>query len=505
MAVLMSELCGQGVDLIWKQCNEELFAQGLEYLEEAARNGDADALFFLGHCYSWGDGAVGFNDKKAYECYLSGARAGSARCVLGAVRAGQYDDRMKEQSRYSLLESLQLVTEAAAEGEPFAAYQLADAFYYEDFYDILPKCECPAGSCFKWYAQAGEGGIVKAMERAGKCCFTGVYARKDVSAGLYWAEKAASAGSAWGLFRMGIYTLEIQDFEAAFDYFYAAARQGEAEAFYYMGVLLLNGAGTEQDTCEAIKCFEEAAIHDNRECLSKLGEIYSSGEYRDDEKAYYWYSRAYSAGDHQVGLALGRLCCIQGEHQDFERAEKLLSEYAENEEDGEACLILAGLYRRGAVPGASLEKMLEYYERGAAMGNSGCMEELGTIYFEGKEIPRDYSRAFELLSRAFEMGTLREPAQLAFLLQNGYGCKRDEEKAKELYLKAVEKEKNSSVYYELGNLYENGIQLRRDLEKAVDYYRQAALLGDERSRLHLMHFKRNIFGKWKITRRPGNP
>lgn len=36
--------------------------------------GDAEAWFFLGHCYSWGDGAVGFNEKKAYECYLRGLR-----------------------------------------------------------------------------------------------------------------------------------------------------------------------------------------------------------------------------------------------------------------------------------------------------------------------------------------------------------------------------------------------------------------------------------------------
>ena len=95
MAELMSELCEKGVELIWKQCNEALFPQGLEYLKEAAEKGDAEALFFLGHCCSWGDGSVGFNDKKAYEYYLAGAQAGSIRCVLGAARAGQYDDRMK--------------------------------------------------------------------------------------------------------------------------------------------------------------------------------------------------------------------------------------------------------------------------------------------------------------------------------------------------------------------------------------------------------------------------
>lgn len=56
MAVLMSELCSQGADLIWKQCNEELFAQGLEYLERAAEDGGcgcsllSGTLLQLGRC-----------------------------------------------------------------------------------------------------------------------------------------------------------------------------------------------------------------------------------------------------------------------------------------------------------------------------------------------------------------------------------------------------------------------------------------------------------------------
>ena len=149
MAELMSELCEKGVELIWKQCNEALFPQGLEYLKEAAEKGDAEALFFLGHCCSWGDGSVGFNDKKAYEYYLAGAQAGSIRCVLGAARAGQYDDRMKRASRYSLNESFELVAEAAKRGDAFSAYQIAEAFFYEDVYEILPKSERWAGHCFR--------------------------------------------------------------------------------------------------------------------------------------------------------------------------------------------------------------------------------------------------------------------------------------------------------------------------------------------------------------------
>lgn len=498
MAEWMSELCQRGIDLIWKQCNEELFSQGLECLEKASEAGDAEALFFLGHCYSWGDGAVGFNDKKAYECYLAGAGRGSARCILGAVRAGQYDDRIKERAKYSLAESFSMVTRAAVAGEPFAAYQLADAFYYEDLYDILPKGERGAGNCFKWYEKAGEGGIVKAMEKAGTCCFLGIGTRKDESKGLYWAEKAASAGSAWGLGRMGLYMLDQKDVDAAFAYFYAAARQGDDEAPYYLGNLYMNGLGTKTDIKQAIACFEEASRHENKECLAKLGQIYSDGEYRDDEKAYYWYSRAYAAGDRKAAFDLGRLCYLPGEHQDLKRAEELLSQYAAEETDGQTCLLLGDLYMKGDIPGSSMEKAMVCYERGAALGNDECREKLGMLYFEGEEIEPDYTTAFKLFSELLEKGTLKSVCQLAFLYQNGLGCEKNEEAAVKLYQKALECEKSGGAYYELGNLYEKGTQIHRDLEKAVDFYRQAALLGDDRARRRLSHFKRNIFGKWKI-------
>ena len=54
MTILMTGLCEKGADQIWKQCNDAMYAQGVTWLEEAAYAGDAEAWFFLGHCYSWG-------------------------------------------------------------------------------------------------------------------------------------------------------------------------------------------------------------------------------------------------------------------------------------------------------------------------------------------------------------------------------------------------------------------------------------------------------------------
>ena len=65
-----------------------------------------------------------FNEKKAYECYLRGASAGSARAVLGALRAGQYDEQMKQSARYSIEESYRQVRDAAEMGDVYAAWQI---------------------------------------------------------------------------------------------------------------------------------------------------------------------------------------------------------------------------------------------------------------------------------------------------------------------------------------------------------------------------------------------
>lgn len=163
MAILMTGLCEKGVELIWKQCNEELYPQGIEYLEEAAHAGDAEGWFFLGNCYSWGDGAVGFSDKKAYECYKKGIEGGSVRCVLGAARAGQFDEELKKASPCTLEESYRAVLQSAEEGDAFSAFQIAAAYEWETIFDLLQPEEQKRGNCYKWYEQAAKGGIVSAM------------------------------------------------------------------------------------------------------------------------------------------------------------------------------------------------------------------------------------------------------------------------------------------------------------------------------------------------------
>lgn len=500
MAILMTELCEKGVELIWKQCDEDMFSQGLDYLEEAVRAGDPEALFFLGHCYSWGDGAVGFNDMRAYECYKEGARAGSYRCVLGALRAGRYDENLKEIAAHTLEECYEEVLKAATEGDPFAAYQIGAAYEWEDVSALLADKALKTENCLPWYEKAAQGGIVGAMVKAGKCYLNGRFANRDVDKGIYYADQAASRGDAWGLYRMGVYYQEKKNEEAAFEYFRAAASQGDKKAPYRLGCMYLHGWGTERNVGKAIEHFEQAAAREDTACLIELGDIYYNDEVveRNDERCFYWYCRAYAAGDKRAALPLARLYVKSWENQDYQKAEKLFLEAARDETDGSASLALGNFYLSGKSGTADAEQALKYYRAGAEMGNAECMELLGNFYYTGNLVDKNSSKAFYWLNKCLQAGTLYSFSNLAHLYLDGEGCEADEERAIELFELASETEFDGSASYELGYIYERRGESQEDLEIAAEYYQDAIEMGNESAMRRFSHFKKTMFGKWKV-------
>lgn len=162
---------------------------------------------------------------------------------------------------------------------------------------------------------------------------------------------------------------------------------------------------------------------------------------RDDEKAFYWYGKAYAAGIKEAALPLARLYLRPSDEQDTVRAEKLLREAAGIETDGQASLALGNIYRDGLNGEIDMKQAVSWYEKGASQGNPECMEILGCLYFQGEEgVDRDYAKAFEWLNRCEEAGSLQSASKLAYLYMKGEGCTADENKAKELFERAAQTE-----------------------------------------------------------------
>ena len=221
---------------------------------------------------------------------------------------------------------------------------------------------------------------------------------------------------------------------------------------------------------------------------------------RDDEKAFYWYGKAYAAGIKEVALPLARLYLRPSDEQDTVRAEKLLREAAGIETDGQASLALGNIYRDGLNGEIDMKQAVSWYEKGASQGNPECMEILGCLYFQGEEgVDRDYAKAFEWLNRCEEAGSLQSASKLGYLYMKGEGCTADENKAKELFERAAQTECDGYALYELGFIYERKNESPEDLERAAQCYQKAIEMGNESASRRFSHFKKGLFGRWKIT------
>ncbi len=100
-----------------------------------------------------------------------------------------------------------------------------------------------------------------------------------------------------------------QDKEAAFTWYLAAAKQGQAQAQYFTGSKYLLGEGVQRNHKEAARWFSRSAEAGNSDAQFVIGMCYENGVgvKRDIGMAKYWYRRAAAQGDEDAAKALRKL------------------------------------------------------------------------------------------------------------------------------------------------------------------------------------------------------
>lgn len=126
----------------------------------------------------------------------------------------------------------------------------------------------------------------------------------------------------------------------------------------------------------------------------------------------------------------------------------------------------------------------------AKAGDAPAMNEVGTWYYTGKHVSRDYKQAYEWWKKASLKSDVRAIANLGMCYQLGHGVERDSVDAVRLYEKSI-KEGNQALLSQrtenaakssfdamlAGDCYEKGVGVRKDYAKAAGFYAQAAARG----------------------------
>lgn len=98
--------------------------------------------------------------------------------------------------------------------------------------------------------------------------------------------------------------------------------------------------------------------------------------------------------------------------------------------------------------------------------------EIAMKHIYGDGVPEDNERAFELLTRAQQMGHAEAAYNLGICYHYGYGTDEDAAKAFELYLKAADVGYGKGMEL-VGRFYNRGIYVARDRAAAELWLRRA--------------------------------
>ncbi|NTU58973.1 MAG: sel1 repeat family protein [Chlorobiaceae bacterium] len=145
-------------------------------------------------------------------------------------------------------------------------------------------------------------------------CIAQAFAQDETTA-LSILRQKAEQGDSWGqdllgtLYYFGGLGLK-QDYVEAAKWFRLSARQGYAEAEYFLGREYYGGQAGEQNYVEAAKWFRLAAEQGHAAAQFNLGVMYSNGQgvKQDSFAAVKWYQQAAAQGSAEAQFNLGVAC-----------------------------------------------------------------------------------------------------------------------------------------------------------------------------------------------------
>ncbi|MCI8436928.1 MAG: sel1 repeat family protein [Lawsonibacter sp.] len=401
MGKYFSDTVDNAIEAIYYTYDKERAAACLQSLADASNAGDGDASYILSRCtsgpqYSWKYHPFQENDEVTEQLIRKSILQGSAMGVLGAMRCGMLTPEMEEAMPFATLkEAWNTVYEKAQAGCLFAMNMIGNTYFWLDVVRIegqgpndFPSKEAFGQwlreselKCIPWFEKAFRGG----MGFAGRNLYN-LY--NDGDDGTFPPDKAkalelAKLGAELGYpnwQEQYAILIEKEDGRAqeALDLYFAAAKQGQLNAWYNVGKAFMEGKIVPKDCPRAMECFELGLEDPNAiGCANLAGKLLYLGQ---------------DGVPQDYGRAV----------QLFERAHALKNTWG-NDMLGSCYLFGYGCQKD---PARALQ-LFQEVDYSTNLLNYG----LGTIYTQGLSVPEDIKKGVEYFQKCRNYA----PAQEALL------------------------------------------------------------------------------------------
>lgn len=157
---MFTDKTSRAIDLIWKSFDSEKIQAGYRLAQEAAEEGDPDALCVLGRChlgsdYLWEEAGIDDDPVRASKLIKESVLAGSAIGVLTAMRCGELTPGVKRRMPFaSEKEAFAKVHLEAQSGNGFCLFMIGNALFWGDYLTFEPEASKQFNSPEEYYAFA---------------------------------------------------------------------------------------------------------------------------------------------------------------------------------------------------------------------------------------------------------------------------------------------------------------------------------------------------------------
>ena len=255
-------------------------------LEQMARKGDADAMFWWGMLLMHTAPSAS-NLIEAFNHILDAANLGhlSAMAILGACLNKYEDSAVKEIGAVlkSSLTGLEWLEKSWAHHSPIAGLHLG-LHYIEDVGDHERG--------FKYMQGAANLGCANAAYRVGDCLVRGIGVPENLDEGIKWLQVAANSHDREALFSLYMWSTGRSTPEKLkHTWLQEAAERGHPLAMCVYGRKLIN---LELDTELGVDFITRAAMENNGDAQHDLGRMCKRGDHmaQNREAAALWFQKA---------------------------------------------------------------------------------------------------------------------------------------------------------------------------------------------------------------------
>ena len=457
--------CDYNSGLVYKDMEEtvradDLFRSAFEISKEMAEAGSIYNMYWLGHCYRFGNGVT-----QSYQEAVQWLQAANdaakernekTRCHAALAELGDlYQD---EKFGIDYERAYEYYKEASDYGHGIAARKIGDLYFNghrgQDA-DGNPDYQLAR----QWYDKAIEHGCTDAYQSIG---YIYLETMGDTDQALEYYEKGAQLGSSACAYNIGLIYYRNFNNEEALQWFQKAADLGMEEACVWLGLLYAddNYAGKNEEL--TIAYYKRAANANIALAMQFLTEDYYIGEYSSGinyEEAFRWAKKGAEQKNTYCMYMLGRMYYEgNGTEKNLPEAANWLLQAAQDGNDDAARLYGSLMLTGGEGLTPNGEEGVKWLKKFADEGQVSAVRELAEYYYDQK----DYKNAFAYYQQLINLGV-----------------------------------NNSSVYYMLGRMYYYGWGTQKADDQAFYWFVKASdageALGTEESKFVAMAYYKGTY------------